>query len=595
MVDSQGDLIRSIVRLARFDPDVADSLAERLVLIDPNDVEYPVSLNLFAIDQARLEGYGRADRERLVNGAVELYEYAFSALLGAELTQKQGVVFRFLARLMVAIPGATIHTLRELMEDGRPYREHMRALDGAARRFFETEFFDRSFDATKKQILKRLWGVLANPVFERLFSQPTSTVDFFDAMNAGKILLISTAKDLLKEEGCSIFGRFLLAKIAQAVMERAVIPEAERRPTFLYIDEAHDYADRTLAHLLNQARKYRVGLTIAHQNLDQLQPGLRADVMASTSIKLAGGVSAKDARAMADEMRVGDEFVHGMRKRRDATSFACFVKSRTPRAVEVAVPLGTLNAEPVLAGEAYVRLIDANRASYCTPLAEIERLAEIVHSTPAAEPRQELPLRSAEPGVSSPSAKPSAPEAARRVAADSYLVAERSREHRYLQELIRQAAQERGFRADIERALAESAGRVDVAIEGFDRRISCEISVTTSPEHELDNVRKCLVAGYLEVWVIATSPRRAAAIGTAVQAQLSAEEQARVHVLSPVEAIECLDQIAAQVDQEERLVRGYKVKVRSVGHNASDAEARKAAVARVLANSLARHTRKEGA
>ena len=46
-----------------------------------------------------------------MNGVVELYESFFGALLGAELTQKQGVIFRYLARLMLAIPGATIHTL----------------------------------------------------------------------------------------------------------------------------------------------------------------------------------------------------------------------------------------------------------------------------------------------------------------------------------------------------------------------------------------------------------------------------------------------------------------------------------------------------
>ena len=110
----------------------------------------------------RLERLVPLDREKILNGTIELYEYFFGALLGAELTQKQGVIFRYLARLMIEIPDATIHTLRELMENGEPFRPYMEKLPGTARSFFETRFFDRSFNETKKQILTRLWGVLSN-------------------------------------------------------------------------------------------------------------------------------------------------------------------------------------------------------------------------------------------------------------------------------------------------------------------------------------------------------------------------------------------------------------------------------------------------
>ena len=248
IIDSQGDLIRTISHLALF----GDELADRLLLIDPNDVEFPIALNMFDIDRDRINSYSRADQERILNGVVELYEYVFSALLGAELTQKQGVIFRYLARLMLVIPGATIQTLRELMEDGKPFKPYMDNLDGSARRFFETEFFSRSFNATKSQILKRLWGVLANPVFERMFSYTENKIDLFEAMNNGKIILINTAKDLLKQEGCEIFGRFFIAKISQAAMERSAIPEEKRCPTFVYIDEAQDYFDSSIDHLLSQ-------------------------------------------------------------------------------------------------------------------------------------------------------------------------------------------------------------------------------------------------------------------------------------------------------------------------------------------------------
>ena len=257
VIDSQGDLIRTISHLELFDPGRPGSLGDKLVLIDPNDVAYPPALNLFDLEMGDLARYNAADREKLLNGTIALYEYIFGALLGAELTNRQGVIFRYLARLMTVIPNATIHTLIELMEDAEPFRGYIAKLDGSARRFFETQFFTPIYDDTKRQVLHRLWGVLSNPTLERMFSHPRNKVDLFEAMNSGKIVLINTTKDLLKTDGCQLFGRFFISLIAQAALQRAAIPEDRRRSTFVYIDEAHEYFDDTIDELLNQARKFR--------------------------------------------------------------------------------------------------------------------------------------------------------------------------------------------------------------------------------------------------------------------------------------------------------------------------------------------------
>lgn len=93
-------------------------------------------------------------------------------------------------------------------------------------------------------------------------------------MNNGSLILINTNKELLKQEGCELFGRFMVALLSQATQERAAIPENARTPCFVYIDEAHDYFDEALELLLNTARKYNVGLTLAHQNLAQFHESL---------------------------------------------------------------------------------------------------------------------------------------------------------------------------------------------------------------------------------------------------------------------------------------------------------------------------------
>ncbi len=208
VIDSQGDLISTILRAKLLAP-------EDIVLINPEDIAYPVSLNLFSIGQERLDGYAPLERERLTNSIIELYDFVLGSLLSSGMTAKQSVVFRYVTRLMFHIPDATIHTLRDLMEPGgtEKYEEHIAKLDGTPRRFFETEFNSKEFAATKTQVLRRLYGVLENQTFERMFSHPQSTFDMFSELNAGRLILINTSKSLLKEQGTEIFGRFFIALI----------------------------------------------------------------------------------------------------------------------------------------------------------------------------------------------------------------------------------------------------------------------------------------------------------------------------------------------------------------------------------------------
>lgn len=374
IIDSQGDMLKKLSRLDLFDPEHG-ALASKLIVINPADVEYPPALNMFDVNFDRLGGYGIAAREQILNGVIELYDYIFGSLLGAELTQKQSVIFRYLARLMLTIPGATIHTLIELMNDATPFMKNIEQLPPGARMFFETEFPHKSFTDTKRQIQRRLWGILENPTFERMLTAPKNRIDMFDALNTGKIVLVNTAKDFLKAERSSFLGRFFIALTLQAALERAALPEGKRRPAFLFIDEAADYFDDNIDDLLTQARKYNLGVIFSHQYLDQLAPGLRSSIASNTSIKLAGGISDRDARSMAADMRTTPTFLLEQRKAARSTQFACYLRNVTPTALSLSVPFGMIEQHPTMSGEAYRRLENENRGRISLSSEPIVRLS----------------------------------------------------------------------------------------------------------------------------------------------------------------------------------------------------------------------------
>ena len=141
----------------------------------------------------------------------------------------------------------------------------------------------------------------------------------------------------------------------------------DRTPTFVYIDEAHDYFDENIENLLEQARKYNVGLILAHQHLDQFESRLRSTVSTNTAIKMVGGLSAKDAAELSKDMGCSPEFLLSMRKYEEEriSEFACFVKGSINQAVRLGIPLGLLEEQPKIHPQMLKALLQRNRERYC--------------------------------------------------------------------------------------------------------------------------------------------------------------------------------------------------------------------------------------
>lgn len=353
VVDSQGDLIDKIAHLK--------GIEDRIVLVTPKDIDHPPALNIFDLDRGRMRDYDPLTKEQVTAGAIETFDYLFTGLLGADLTAKQGVFFRYVARLMLSLPettgqNATILDMIRLMDDIEPYREAIERLPEIQRQFFMRDFTADTFKQTKEQIRYRLQGIIENPTIAKLFTSPNTKVDIFTELNNGKVILVDTAKDLLKGSS-SHFGRIFIALVLQAALERAAIPEEERRSAFLVVDECAEYFDQNIDDMLTQVRKYKLGCCFAHQHLDQCTPQLRASFAANTGIKMVSGVSSSDARALAPDMRTTPDFILSQPR----LHFACHIRGVTPQAVSIPVKAGKLEREPKLSVDQYETMRGKNR------------------------------------------------------------------------------------------------------------------------------------------------------------------------------------------------------------------------------------------
>jgi predicted DNA-binding transcriptional regulator AlpA len=118
--------------------------------------------------------------------------------------------------------------------------------------------------------------------------------------------------------------------------------------------------------------------------------------------------------------------------------------------------------------------------------------------------------------------------------------------HKYLQQIIKEWAEGRGFTVATEKPILDGLGSVDVAIQKANRSIACEISVTTDAEHEIGNVQKCLAAGFDEVIVVSSEKRVLNAVRKELAGALNAGQYRRIEFLTPEETFSFIESLEVQ-------------------------------------------------
>lgn len=373
IMDGMGAMLDKIARLEVFNT----RLNDRLIILEPKDVP---ALNFF-----QMTGGSEAQQ-------IELFTYLFTAI-DQGLSTKMATGVRFIVQLMQAIPGATLQTMREVMEDpaktveGSKYYREISALDPLGQAYFRNQFFNPSaMKVTRESIASRLYTVLANPALNQMFSAPHNAFDALQAMQEKKIVLINTDRYFLGDDASAVFGRFFIAQCLAAALARAPVHPDQRHLALLIVDEAKDYFDAKTEKILSDARQFGLGLLFATQFVEQLPEGVRKAMYNNTAIKMAGPITYAEAVTFAREARTTPEFIRSMTNTdREYTEFAAYVRNVTPQAIKLTIPYGTLENEPRMSDAAYAALRERNRARFA----------------PKAIPPS-LPPRTAPPSVQSP-------------------------------------------------------------------------------------------------------------------------------------------------------------------------------------------------
>ncbi|MGH3429085.1 MAG: type IV secretory system conjugative DNA transfer family protein, partial [Mycobacteriales bacterium] len=148
-------------------------------------------------------------------------------------------------------------------------------------------------------IQNKVGAFLANPLLHRILTHPQQSLDLRRVMDDGKVLLVNLAKGKIGEDTAALLGSLLVASLGASALSRADQKQEERHDFWVYLDEFHTITTLSVATMLSELRKYRVGFTLAHQYIAQLDEYVRAAVFGNVGTICCFRVGVEDADVVA--------------------------------------------------------------------------------------------------------------------------------------------------------------------------------------------------------------------------------------------------------------------------------------------------------
>ena len=294
--------------------DSQTQLIDKLAKIDLDHVTYitpkfDLALNLFDVGYDKLKGQG-IEGETLINKTVGLLSFVLEGMMHAEFTAPQKTIFQYVIQLVISIKDGNIHTFMDVLAEGshERYADDIAKLDPNLQRFFTVDFIAPDYKRTREAIRRRIDSLLLNPTFRRLFSATENKIDMLEEMERRDLILIDTNKPMLDDAPSAFFGRLFIAMILRAA-HRRFQSGGTMRPVYLVVDEAHEYFDRSISDMLEQARKANIGLIVSHQSISQARgakggSNITDPLMVNTGTKLIWTSFREDATKFAGSMQV---------------------------------------------------------------------------------------------------------------------------------------------------------------------------------------------------------------------------------------------------------------------------------------------------
>ena len=297
MIDPHGDLIDDVLK------HVPPEREKDVIIFSPADIERPMSINLLEYDPRYPE-----QKSFVINEMIGIFDKLY------DLKSTGGPIFeQYMRNAMLLImsdpaSGSTLMEIPKVLSDASFRNLKLsRCTDPTVVDFWRKEAEKAGGDAALANVVpyitSKLTSFISNDMMRPIIGQQSSSFNLRDIMDSGKILLVSLPKGIVGELNAYLLGMIIVGKILMAALSRA--DSRERKDFFLYIDEFQNFTTDSIAQILSEARKYGLGLVIAHQYIGQLtkkgDATIKNAVFGNVGTMISFKIGAEDAEFLAKE------------------------------------------------------------------------------------------------------------------------------------------------------------------------------------------------------------------------------------------------------------------------------------------------------
>ncbi len=291
--------------------DVVDILAsipqnryEDLVYFDPASVERPMALNMLEFDHRFPE-----QKTFVVNEMFSIFQKLYGAVpesMGPMFEQ----YFRNATNLVIEDPesGSTLLDVSRVMSN-KAFRDLKlsKCNNPIVVQFWKEIAEKAGGEASLANIVPYITSkfdvFLANDIMRPIIAQEKSSFNMREIMDSKKILLVNLSKGRLGDINSHLIGLILVGKILMAALSRVDSFGKQMNDFYLYLDEFQNITTDSIATILSEARKYRLGLTVAHQFIGQLDEKIKNAVFGNVGSMAVFRVGTEDAEFLEKQFR----------------------------------------------------------------------------------------------------------------------------------------------------------------------------------------------------------------------------------------------------------------------------------------------------
>ncbi len=311
VIDPHGQLVDDV--LLRMD----QSRKDDVVVFSPAITDFPLGLNMLEYDRSQ-----PTQKTIVIDTLFSIWDKLY------DLKSTGGPMFEsYMKNAMKLVmgheeSGATLMEIPKVLtdEDFRAFKLAMCDDDDVVN-FWEKEAGQAGGEASLENmvpyITSKLSPFLTNDFIRPMVGQQKSAINFREAMDNKKVILVKLEKGLIGETSAFLVGMVIVGNLLMAGMSRndgmkynedgtkTPCTAEERIPFFVYIDEMQNFLFDAIPKALEEIRKYKVGFHLAHQFIKQLSTKegdrIKDSIMANTATKFIYRVSAEDAEYLSKE------------------------------------------------------------------------------------------------------------------------------------------------------------------------------------------------------------------------------------------------------------------------------------------------------